>query len=251
MRRTCPALFAFAFAFAFASAAPAQTANVEAEKPASETSSRSDDVRAGKRFNAGARAGIMYTVVPGAGVEGNLILDKRFQVGGSINHGALSARAESNNGSNEVNSRNDEGDDKTNLDKADIRVTSVESHLKWFPLNSLYVTGGGSVRAVRSEVQISDDANSANYVNTQTEARAVCVDVGVGNEWSWNSGFFLGAEWVGLSTAILSKSTTKNDKEGAPNDQVENDAKGSRRFAESIGKGTSVRLAMLHAGWAF
>ncbi len=238
-------------AYSFASGAQAESANVEAEKSDSENSSRSEDVRAGRHFNAGARAGIMYTVVPGLGVEGNLILDKRFQVGGSINHGALTARAESNNGSNEVNSRNDEGDDKTNLDKADIRVTSVEGHLKWFPLNSLYVTGGGSLRAVRSEAQISDDANSANSVNTQTDARAVCVDAGVGNEWSWSSGFILGAEWIGLSTAILSKSTTKNEKEGAPNDQVENDAKGSRRFAESIGKGTSVRLAMLHAGWAF
>ena len=103
-----------------------------------------------------------------------MLLDDRFQVGGSINHGSLRAKADTKSGKNE----DDENDDsKVNLDNADIKATSVEGHLKWFPLNSLYATGGGSYRTVSSEVTLSDKDESSNKMSTKTNARAVCLDV--------------------------------------------------------------------------
>lgn len=248
----------FAIGFAPLSLAQQSTsvAGVEAEKSAEESASpKSAQIREGQKFKVAARTGLMYTLIPGIGIEGDYLLSSKLQVGASVNGGRLKAKAEADGRSSEFNDDDDDddedADDKTNLDHADLRASSIAGHARYFPLNSLYVLGGMSYRAVSTKVDVSNADDESSFISTTTNARAVCLDVGIGNEWSFESGFFIGAEWFGISTPVWAKSDTDTTEQGTPNDGTEDETDGARKFAESVGKGTSVRLAMLHLGWAF
>jgi hypothetical protein len=249
------ALAACGLCFTTARAEETPPAKNEApETPAAPAAPSSQDVRATQNANVALRNGFMYTLVPGAGIEGNVILDKSFQVGASINAGFLHAKAEANSGRTNYgpdDDDDDDDDDKTSLDKANIRAKSFAAYGRWFPFNSLYVLAGMSYRVVDSEMQISDAADDANYVNVQSSSKAICLDGAIGNVWSWESGFFIGGEWFGLSVPLWAKSDTDVDTGGVPTGEVEKESDRSKKFVEQIGKGTSLRLAVLHVGWAF
>lgn len=228
-----------------APAASGQTTTAPAATVSSSPRQSSQEIRGKQQFDVGLRTGLMYTLVPGIGIEGNYHLSDSLEVGLSYNTGKLNVEAQADD------EADDDEKEKTNLDEADLRAQSFGVHARWFPFNSFYVTSGLSHRSVTTEMQISDATNSSNYIKTSTDSKSICFDLGVGNQWSFASGFYIGAEWFGVSAALSSDANADSEVGGVPTSEVEDASDDNKKFAETIGKATSFRIAMLHLGWAF
>jgi len=152
-----------------------QPQRVEAERASPSVDTSSEAARAGQHYKAAARTGLMYTLVPGVGVEGDVLLSSRLQVGASVNTGRLNARAEADGGRDTANSddKDDDDDDKTNLDIADLRATSVGGHVRFFPSIVFMSSAAWSYRTVKTRMQISDATNETNFIYNTSDSRSV------------------------------------------------------------------------------
>jgi hypothetical protein len=187
----------------------------------------------------------MYSLVPGVGLEGNWFKDKSLQLGINMGTGSISVKdaVEDDESSGEL--------DGVNLDAADLTASSFGFHARWFPSNSFFLVGGLSRRILGTKIRVSDTTNKNNYIQTKTNSKSLCLDFGIGNLWSFDSGFFIGAEWIGVSRVLSSSSSSEAEVGGAPSSEIEKLADDNEDFAKRLGGAMTFRLAMLQLGWEF
>lgn len=135
------------------------------------------------------------------------------------------------------------------LTKADLGGTLTLAFAQFFLGNSFFVQAGLGTRQFTVDASLSDSVTSAS-LDMSTESNSTVASVSIGNTWSWDSGFSLGAEWIGATIPISSDSSysVSSTVTGDSFDELVNDTKD---LSEALGETVGPMLLVLNIGFAF
>ncbi len=127
----------------------------------------------------------------------------------------------------------------------------------YFIGNSFYARAGLGQRTIAADIDLKHRQIDYGIAGT-IEANSMVFLLGIGNQWQFDSGFTIGAEWAGYSQPMSSSSSSSlkstgaaaagTDADKADLDKLKKDFEDT---AESLGESGSTRLLILSLGWAF
>lgn len=203
------------------------------------TDTSSSAVRSGQNVSVGLRTGLFVYTFPGIGLESNFIMNKSLQFGGHVGIGQLDLK----------NAVDEES--TVSVEKAMIKAFSAGAHARWFVLNSFYLTSGLQYRTIGTNIRVEDSLDSSIFIETKTTSDSFCLDLGLGNLWSFGSGFYIGAEWFGASIPFSSTFDSEVTSGGLLTTDLQETADSNEDLAEDMSKAVTYRIAVLQIGWAF
>ncbi|MCA2960919.1 MAG: hypothetical protein IOD12_11750 [Silvanigrellales bacterium] len=112
----------------------------------------------------------------------------------------------------------------------------------FFPGNSFYLSGGLNYEIYTGKqnfLGLEDGTYEGNHQQIEVEA-------GIGNRWMFNSGFTIGATWVGFSQGVVPIGMTSSGNNLSVEDRKIKDDN-----LKENAQGTSLHFAKLLLGWSF
>ena len=98
-------------------------------------------------------------------------------------------------------------------DTVDMNYSQQGVFARWFPGNSFNVLGAYHQRDFSADATVSETAYGMTATATGSlDANATVATVGIGNQWQFDFGLVIGADWVVAST-LLSSSVTASVSE--------------------------------------
>ena len=231
-------------------AAKPDTTGVQAEKADSPTpvevdKRKSRTARSTKTVTVEAGGGFVIGALSGPQVDVLYNMAPDLQLGLMYGSGSLDLKSAVGNTS-EVEVR-----------EATVSGSIIALEALYFIGNSFYTRIGLGQRTVAADLNIKHRQIDYGIVGT-IEANSMIFLFGLGNQWQFDSGFTIGAEWIGYTQPISSSSSsslkstgsaaTGTDADKADLDKMKKDFEDT---AESLGKAGSTRLLILSLGWAF
>ena len=121
--------------------------------------------------------------------------------------------------------------------------------LKWFPGNSFYFSLSGHKR--EWSLTATSSLSTGAIALATVETNATVIGVGIGNQWMFDFGMFIGVDWVVLSGAASSSKTVTISSGLTPSEQAE-----AQRDFDDAGDTLNdwsgfPGAAILTIGWAF
>lgn len=219
--------------------AAAETAPAETDKRKSRTarSNKTVTVEAGGGLVIGALSGpqidVLYNMMPD------------LQLGLMYGSGALDLKSA-------VGSTSD-----VEVREASVSGSIVALEALYFIGNSFYTRLGLGQRSIEATIDIHHKKIDYGIAGS-IKADSQILLFGIGNQWQFDSGFTIGAEWVGYSQPMSSSSSSSLKEKGSAatatgseKSDLDKLKKDFEDAAESIGESGSARLLILSLGWAF
>jgi hypothetical protein len=182
--------------------------------------------------------------VPGLQFDALYSIKPNLQVGLLFNSGSLDLKSLLGD------------EDDVEVKTATLSGSLIAADARWFLGNSFYLRGGLGQRTINAELDIQHKV--VDYgIKGDVEATSMVILFGLGNQWHWDSGFSLGAEWVGFAQPVSSSSSSSLEETGsaggsaATKDDVEDLRDEFENLAKQLGESGSARLLILNIGWAF
>lgn len=197
-------------------------------------------VRAGKRFSVGYTLGNVAGGIPGSGLEGFYHLNRQWLIGFFGTQG----RADFADEIDPVGT--------VSLEKAELGISMYAINVKYFVGNSFFVRLGLGRRSIDSDLKVVDSA-STQFLKLTTESDSVVTLVSLGNVWAWDNGFFIGADWIGVSVPLSSSYKFKiehnfDSEVGSEFAAIEEDG---RSLSKKMGESTAAMFLVLNLGYSF
>lgn len=223
-----------ALLLASALAAAAAPASRDEASPRSLTS---EDLRESGRFGVGVGLGTFIFPISGAGLQGFYALAPNTQLGLELWDGTWDA-------GNLVTP-----DPTVTLQEFKVDGSLQQLRLKYFVGNSFYLAGAVGSR------KISFDLSAANIigsrVSTKLDSQATVFSIAIGNTWTFESGFMIGGEWLGISYPISSSFSTATTAQGAAAADINELQADVEKAAKDLSNARTASLVTLHLGWQF
>tara|TARA_B100001094_G_C18083991_1_gene746764 strand:- start:18 stop:725 length:708 start_codon:yes stop_codon:yes gene_type:complete len=212
-------------------------ASNESSKVAGESSKAA---RENKKAAVGVKAGNTFGGIQGTGIFAHYFLSSSLQVGGQYIAGSLDIGSD----------LQDQG-----------AVSSTNSVLsgsmfalmaRYYFGNSFFLSGGLGQRLIEGNLRF-EEAQTVNFLELNTESSSTVAIITIGNVWSWDNGFFLGAEWLGASVPMSSGYSSKT----STNLPVAGDAEfaeivdSAEDLAKEMGEATAMMSLLLNIGFSF
>lgn len=149
-----------------------------------------------------------------------------------------------------------------NTSEVEVREATVSGSIValealYFVGNSFYTRFGLGQRTIAADLNMQHRQIDYGIAGT-IEANSTIFLFGIGNQWQFDSGFTIGAEWVGYAQPISSSSSSSLKSTGAAAAGTDSDKadldklkKDFEETAEALGEAGSTRLLILSLGWAF
>ena len=132
-----------------------------------------------------------------------------------------------------------------------VAKTILDAKAKWFLGNSFYVDGGAGLEMFSATFPIDRPSAGLNgqdpgHENVSGSVRNIGLEAHIGNQWSWDSGFMLGVDWLGYFASLSSTSSFGG------NDEVDQIAKADEQtsIASNLGS-NSLHLGRVYLGYSF
>lgn len=205
---------------------------------ASEGGSRnaSAEARGLKKFGVGLGLGNFIFPVSGAEISFHYNVSSQFQV----ELGSWSGTFDADDLVDAVNT--------AYLEKFDVNGRLTQVRARYFPGNSFYVVGGLGKRTIDFDLAaVSGSARIAEKIKTESTV----VSIGIGNIWSFDSGFFIGGEWIALAVPLASSRSTEIKSNTGTTADLQELEKDAQDAADQLGEMTTAGIAMLKLGWQF
>lgn len=204
-----------------------------------QTDATSADVRASKQWQVAARAGNFLGGIFGVGLEAGRLQNHTWQYSVVAMTGSMDLRDKI------------EDDPVISLDKFRADGQVVLALVRGFIGNSFYVSGGLGLRRVSFLMKISDRDSSEDGLDISGEATSAIVQLNVGNAWAWDSGLYLGADWIGYSAPFAKSYRSSVKARGVISDSVDEFSELVEDTAEDLGSLPSSQALVLTAGIMF
>ena len=205
------------------------------------TADENTAARLGTEVSVGARAGDFLGGITGAGLEVLLHSDDAAWQFGAIGMvGTRDVRRDLNSAS----------DGSTSLTKALATGQLFEAEARHFFGSTFYATGGLGLRRIAYDLSV-DDAIDSGSVTINAKATSLSLSLTVGNVWAWPSGFFLGADWLGVTVPLTNSYSSTVSTSGSASTAAEDLGSLADAGARALGRALSTRLLVLNVGWAF
>lgn len=205
------------------------------ESPSNEGSSAA--IRQSHSVNVNLKTGFIVGAVSGSGIDVSLNRDSTVQWGLAYSTGSFDLRSLLTSTSG------------VDTDKVLLSAQLLEVYGKYFPENTFAITGGLGYRVIKSDIDIHSQTD-AGFVRTTSTGNAVVAKIGIGNYWSWDSGFNLGCEWVGYLLPLQSSysSSTSSTITSTRLADLRDDA---QDLGKTFAKTGTMQLLNLTLGWSF
>ncbi len=194
--------------------------------------------RQNKKYSVGAELGIFLFPISGPGMHLNYSLQKDLSFGIRYISGSFDASG--------LITENP----FTSIDTFTIDGSITEIDVKWFPGNSFYCRLGLGQREISSDIKVSSTLDNTS-IETSIKSNATAVSIGLGNIWTFDSGLYLGGEWIALSVPLSSSFSSSASSNSISNDSLRDIIQESEDTAEKLGTITSVGFATLLIGFQF
>ncbi len=190
------------------------------------------------RFSLGLRAGLIVNTIGGGGGEFFFPQSKDLHYGVTLMIG-------SSDQSGKIGDN-----DSAKISTYEVSANLILAGLRYFMWDTLYAYGGIGMRSLNTSYEVSG-TSSSDKVSGDVNGSSVIAHLSVGNLWVWDSGLFVGADWVGYSVPLSSSYAKTVDQEAV----VGSDTKKLQEAVESAGmtasQGGSYQVLVLNAGYLF
>lgn len=133
------------------------------------------------------------------------------------------------------------------IEKLEAKAQTNQVRAKYYPTNSFYVAGGLGYRSISFDVALSD--SSARIAQT-LESESTVLTLALGNLWSFDSGFYIGGEWLHIEVPMASQYSATYTATGIPSNSIQEDVDESEELAKKLGEATTVSASFV-LGWYF
>lgn len=201
----------------------------------------SKELRSGRTFSIGFNGGNFIAPVTGVGLEANYFFNSNIK-------GYFSYSSGTYDGLELVKGEEYTG---VSINKFDISASLIEGGIKYFTGNSFYLKGGIGQRNIDFDFETTSTISSV-YLNTKIESQSLVIIGGIGNLWSFDSGLYLGGEWLTLHFPIDFQYEFKNTTNAPDSDtSLESLNKDIRDISEKLGKSQTGGVVQLLLGYEF
>jgi hypothetical protein len=210
------------------------------EQAESQSLGSSEVARGQRMYGVSLRTGFHVGIFFGLGVDGYYTYRPSLQIGGFYTSGTADF------------TKVVSGDSFTTFNKADVKTSMLFVYGRYFLGNTLYASGGFGRRTVDLEYDIESTIDDLGIQGT-VESSTIAVSAGIGNQWSWDDGIYLGCEWIGYALPLAASSdATSNGTGQARNDpSLKELASDLKDAGETLGKTSSFNILMVNFGYAF
>ncbi len=137
---------------------------------------------------------------------------------------------------------------EVSIDKVEVRAQTVFGIARYFIGDSFNVYGILGHRSLNWDIKVSNGFRSS--LQNTGEAKSPTVGVGIGNTWSWDSGFFIGGDWLSYGIPLSKKSSYHTSSQGITTSGMQEVDDEAENAAEK--SGNLPHVAMLFSiGWKF
>lgn len=228
-------LLGLVLALASSSAAAAESPAPEKSKQevapkATAPSISSAEARARHHGGAGGRLGAVSGGIGGIGGDLFAMPSSRLQLGGSL----------------QLGSKDLVDDEEVDTFGVEVKEGNLSAFValaqaRLFVANSFSVVGGGGVRRVALMYRATDWTNDADEVESEAVYSSVVAMLGLGNVWSWESGFYIGADWLNVLIPLHSTKTSSSDSSGDPDSDLRDSQEKAETLAKESGYGVTAQ----------
>lgn len=202
-------------------------------------------IRNKSTIGIGAKAGLFMSLVPGVGAEVPFNFGGNLQIVGSYMTGSLNLKPAFESS-------------MTAADKASVAVKEFELsgniaavQARYFIGNSFYIAGGLGQRQMDVTFHLATSADETNYAKTNVGVASTVGIIDIGNQWNFDSGVYLGFDWLGYVSPFSSKATTSTETGGAVTLVMADLQTEAEDLGESLGEASTTQLLMLTLGAIF
>jgi hypothetical protein len=216
-----------------------------ATAPAAIDKRKSRTARGGKKVTVEAGGGLVIGALSGPQFDVLYNMMPDLQLGLMYGSGALDLKSA-------VGSTTD-----VEVREASVSGSIVALEALYFIGNSFYTRFGLGQRSIEATIDIHHKKIDYGIAGS-IKADSQILLFGIGNQWQFDAGFTIGAEWVGYSQPMSSSSSSSLKEKGSAasatgseKSDLDKLKKDFEDAAESIGESGSTRLLILSLGWAF
>jgi len=198
----------------------------------------SAEARADKKFGVAGRVGLEMGMTA-SGVEGFYRLSPDLQLGLQYMQGSESLASKV------------DVDPTVSLDKLHIQGQTALAIARYFVCNSLNIYAAAGQRTINWEFAASSKLSLIS-MSAKGKTTSIVAGAGIGNTWSWDNGFFLGADWFGAFVPLSSSASSSVTRNGfTENPDFDDTEASAENVGRKLGKANHYQLLSLNVGWAF
>ncbi len=214
------------------------TANAQSRNALNSNQMQSRDVsaRSANNFVVNGSMGNIAGGISGAGVEGMYRKNSKLEFGFEFHTGSLSLIDKIDTTSS------------VKLEAADLNAKYFGGIARYFVGETFAVNGGLGYRQIDSLIRVSSSSSS---IQTTSNGNAFYARVGIGNYWTWNSGFSLGCEWIGAQVPLSSSYSSESQSSGVSSSSMENVRETGEDLGKTLAKSTIFQALNLKIGYTF
>jgi hypothetical protein len=197
----------------------------------------------------------MFSATAGGGLELSFNSGESLQFGGGISYGkkdltSQGADSEETSSGGSGSSSGSTTEPVVETEQLDLTFTYANAISKFFVGNSFFFSAGLGYRIIETNIRVSSVAERDIYIATNTKSSSICLDIGLGNRWQFDSGFYIGGNWF-AAVIPLASSYTATTESGGSDESIDDVAESNKDLAKDIGSATHYRLAVLQLGFNF
>ncbi len=136
------------------------------------------------------------------------------------------------------------------IETADLSASLILLHGRFFVGNSFNIFSGIGQRTLNYDLKVSSTFDPSTFVRTTGQSVANVVGFGIGNQWAWDSGFFIGGDWLAYYLSFGSSNSYSSETGGIPSDSQKKLANDAKDLSDALGKAGHFQITAT-AGWMF
>jgi len=207
--------------------------------------------RADKKIAVGADAGLIFSGTPGAGLELSFNSSDSLQIGGGFSYGKEDLRSDAaNEGSGSSGSTSTQPVSTIETEELDLSFTYVNASAKYFLGNSFFFSAGFGYRIIETNIRVASKIDSM-FIDTNTKSSSFCLDIGLGNRWTFDSGLYIGGNWFAAVLPVSSSYSATTSASGSATEKINEISEDNTELAKKIGSAVHYRLAAFQIGFNF
>jgi hypothetical protein len=195
-------------------------------------SSSSEEIRKSQQYEVDALYTPLSQYILSYGASASYSLNPNFKVGLTYLQGKKSVDIS----------------DSTVTAKGDLTGMAVNIQARYFLSNSFNLSSGLGYRAANIKYNVADTVG--NHVEGELKISSITIPFFIGNSWTWESGFTLGCDWIGVFIPLSgsSKGSTTGNLSSSTITDLNSDFV---EMGDKLAKKASLTLALTSIGWAF
>lgn len=211
----------------------------------------SAEVRAKKPIGVALSLSGTTGVGNGLGLNAHYNINKRVQFGVGVASSSWDGTESFEERQKEKYKNDGSANGGYKAEEAQYSASVVAAETKIFLGNSFNLSGALGSRSVRGKVVLNSDQDSSGNRESTYTANGIVTKFAIGNDFTFDNGFVLGVEWLGIAGGASNKSDFKNSDDQSESAALTASRADIKTFSDERMSAISLYLLGARIGWAF